>query len=87
MARTLFGKVEGKAAVFGLPAGFDIIEQIRRSKSVRLATAYGKLKGWSLLERAILKSRARVHLLTGLDFGLTEPALLRRWLKLSRDSR
>lgn len=87
MTRTLFPKMEGKAAVFGLPADFDILQEIKRSRCVRLATAYGKINGWKLLEGAFLKSKARVYLMAGMDFGLTEPALLWRWLKLSKNPR
>jgi HKD family nuclease len=87
MMRTLFGKTDGNAAVFGLPAGFDIVQEIKRSWSVRLATAYGKISGWDLLEGAVLRSKAKVYLLAGLNFGLTEPALLWRWLKLSKNHR
>ena len=87
VARTLFPGVDGEALVFGLPANFGIVEEIKRSGSVRLATAYGKISGWELLEEAVLKSNASVYLLAGLDFGLTETGLLRRWLKLRQDGR
>jgi HKD family nuclease len=87
VARTLFAGVDGEALVFGLPANFGIVEEIKRSTSVRLATAYGKIGGWKQLEGAVLTSNASVYLLAGLDFGLTEPGLLRQWLKLRQDGR
>jgi HKD family nuclease len=87
VARTLFPGVDGEALVFGLPAKFRILDEIKRSTSIRLATAYGKISGWRLLKEAVLKSKGSVYLLAGLDFGLTEPALLRQWRKLSRGGR
>jgi hypothetical protein len=87
VARTLFPGAGGEALVFALPPNFSIAEEVERSSSVRLATAYGKIRGWERIEEAVLKSNSKVYLLAGLDFGLTEPALLRRWLRLRNDGR
>src|SRR5438046_842916 len=84
MMRTLFKNEKGNAAVFGLIPSFNILEQLKKAQSIRLATAYGKLTGWELLEKGVERIRARVYLMAGLGFGLTEPSLLRRWLKLSK---
>jgi hypothetical protein len=55
-----------------------------RADGIWLATAFAHLDGWNLLAPHILKSKARVILITGLDFCQTEPKLLREWEKLSR---
>jgi hypothetical protein len=72
MSRTLFLEEEGNAAVFGLPRDFGIGEEIEHSSSLRLATAYAQKRGSERLEPAILKSKGKVYLLTGLEITISQ---------------
>jgi len=78
---------DSKAAVIGLPPKFTILGELEHADSIRLATAFGHMSGWAKLEPAITKCKGSVHLITGLDFFQTEPALLRRWNRASVNPR
>jgi hypothetical protein len=76
---------ESKAAVIGLPPKFRILEELEHADSIRLATAFGHMSGWAKLEPAIRKCKGSIHVITGLDFFQTEPALLRTWNRANSD--
>jgi HKD family nuclease len=82
---TLFASGKGTAHVVGLPEEFDVREELAKADSVHLATAYGHLSGWTLIEDAVLRCKGPVYLLTGLNHCLTEPALLANWLAAARE--
>jgi HKD family nuclease len=69
------------------PQNFEILDALRSCSEIRLAMAFSRLTGWSLLEKGILRSRGDVFLLTGLDFMQTQPSLLREWYELGRGDR
>jgi len=80
--RGVFGDSDD-AVVIGLPSGFDLGAALAGADGIWLATAFAHLDGWNLLAPHILRGKARVVLITGLDFCQTEPKLLREWAKLS----
>ncbi len=82
--RGLFG--EGASVVLGLPSRFRLQRALKTAKSIRLAMAFARVSGWKLLSEAIEANTGAVRLLTGLHFCLTEPRLLRSWLRLSSNS-
>jgi HKD family nuclease len=82
--RSLLRMRNDRAAVIGLPQGFDIAAVLRSATAIRLATAFAHVSGWKLVAEPIRNSRAVVQLLTGLDFFQTEPKLLRKWSRLSK---
>lgn len=78
--QTLVG--EGSAVVVGLPAGFDLSEELRSANEIRLATAFAHKSGWSYLKAGVAGSSADVFLLTGTEYNQTEPVVLKEWLQL-----
>jgi hypothetical protein len=78
---------DSRAAVFGLPPKFTVLEELEHADSIRLATAFGHMSGWEKLEPAINKCKGTIRLITGLDFFQTEPALLRTWNRASVNPR
>lgn len=72
----------GQAHVVNLPPNFDLIFQFKTAKTIRLATAFARKSGWDLLRKGISESKAKLKLLTGLDFNSTEPDMLRTWYEL-----
>lgn len=81
--RSLLGA--GEAAVLNLPNRFSFERAAAKATRISIATAFGKLSGWSMISRAIQESRAELRLVTGLAFFLTEPELLDRWFKLQAE--
>ena len=78
---------DSKAVVIGLPTQFTILEELEQANFIRLATAFGHMSGWEKLKPAIKRCKGSVHVITGLDFFQTEPALLRTWNRASVNPR
>jgi hypothetical protein len=78
--RTLLG--EGDAFVAGLPSDFVLTEVLKKAERIRLATAFAHLSGWRHFKKGVTDGRSLVFLLTGLEYCQTEPALLKKWLRL-----
>ena len=74
----------GNAVIVGLPRSFDLNRELARAVEIRLATAFAHWSGWRLLRPAIVKTNARVKLLTGLSFCQTEPKVLLDWWNISQ---
>jgi hypothetical protein len=71
--------------VVGRPSTFDFPAILKTASSVKLAVAFANKSGWSLLEVPLLNGSAIVKIVVGLNFGITDPALLEEWLKLSAE--
>lgn len=74
---------DSSATVIGLPANFNILEELEQADSIRLAMAFCHMTGWLKLQSGISKCKGTVQLITGLDFFQTEPTLLRTWNRLN----
>ena len=70
------------AKIIALPSRFSLLGELRRAKSVTFVMASAKRSGWNEIERELLVGTARIDILVGLNFGITEPAVLSDWLKL-----
>lgn len=71
--------------IVGRPISFDLHAALLSATSVKLAMAFAKKSGWSLLEEPLVNGSATVKIVVGLNFGITDPALLEEWLKLSAE--
>jgi HKD family nuclease len=67
----------------GCPPGFDLAERLKSAVSVQLAMAFAKQSGWKLFRDSLLQSPKCVEILVGLNFGITDLALLQEWLALT----
>jgi hypothetical protein len=82
------GPVEGEllndsvAKIIGLPEGFGLAQSLRAAKAVTLVMAFAKQSGWLSIKEALLSGKAGVDILVGLNFDITEPAVLSEWLGL-----
>ena len=75
-----------QAQVIGIPPDFNIVEELENADSVKIAMAFCHLTGWRRLLPGIKKCKGTIHLITGLYFCQTEPALLREWNRLAVSS-
>lgn len=70
------------AKIIGLPEGFGLAQSLRAAKAVTLVMAFAKQSGWLSIKEALLSGKAGVDILVGLNFDITEPAVLSEWLGL-----
>jgi HKD family nuclease len=77
----------GSAFVIGLPDPFNLKQELRSAKSIKLATAFAHWSGWKHLLPHIKKTAGTVKLLTGLSFCQTEPQVLYDWCERSQNGR
>jgi HKD family nuclease len=67
------------SVVAGVSEGFDLRELLKGAKTVRIAAAFGSLKGWEKVEDHLKSSSAEtVQVLLGQAFYQTDPRLLFR---------
>jgi len=74
---------KSQAHVIGIPPDFNIVQELENADSVRIAIAFCHMTGWLKILPGIQKCKGTIHLITGLDFCQTEPALLRAWNRLA----
>ena len=73
---------DSAAKIVGLPDGFDLTHSLRDAKAVTLVMAFAKRSGWISIKEALLSGNASIDILVGLNFDITEPAVLSEWLRL-----
>lgn len=66
--------------VVAAPPKFDLLIELEQANAIWVVSAFARNSGWSMIRGALVASSAQVVLLTGLDFCLTEPSVLRDWL-------
>ncbi len=71
-----------KQIIVGCPNGFELLERLVSASSVKLAMAFAKPSGWSLVKDALLSSKKKISIVVGLNFAITDPKLLDEWLEL-----
>lgn len=69
--------------VVGCPSGFDLADCLKSAESVKLAMAFAKRSGWSLFRESLMSGPKNIEILVGLNFGITDPALLQEWLAIA----
>lgn len=72
----------GPAKIVGTPGEFDLLESLRDARLVTLVMAFAKTTGWNSIKDALLSGDTQVEILVGLNFEITDPAVLTEWLKL-----
>lgn len=70
------------AKIIGLPERFVLEKSLCDAKAVTLIMAFAKQSGWLFINKALLSGNASVYILVGLNFDITEPAVLWEWLRL-----
>lgn len=66
--------------LLGAPSDFDLTRSLREAKRVWLVTAFAHMSGWKMIESALLKSKAKMVFMTGVDFCQSEPRVMRAWV-------
>lgn len=69
--------------VVGCPPGFNLSARLKSATSVRFAMAFAKRSGWELFSEVLLDGSKSIEILVGLNFGITDPALLQEWFGLA----
>ena len=70
------------AKIIGLPGDFDLLQSLREARAVTLSMAFAKKSGWLPIKQSLLSGDARVDILVGLNFEITDPDVLSDWLEL-----
>jgi hypothetical protein len=70
------------AKIIGTRKGFDLLESFRQAASVTLVVAFAKKSGWNTVKKALLSGHAQLEIIVGLNFAITDPAVLTEWLHL-----
>jgi hypothetical protein len=72
------------AKIIGSPTGFNLQDSLRDAKAVTLLMAFAKKSGWESIKDALISGNTQVEILVGLNFAITDPAVLSAWLKLKQ---
>ncbi len=66
--------------IFDAPEDFDLARSLAEAESVCVVTAFAHWSGWEMVRPWLLKSKANITLIAGLDFCQSEPRVLRDWI-------
>jgi HKD family nuclease len=68
--------------IIGIEEDFELLNSLRDARSVTLVMAFAKMSGWNTIKEPLLTGDAQVNIIVGLNFAITEPAVLTEWLRL-----
>lgn len=74
----------GRSELIGAPHSFNLLKEVTKATTIRLAVAFAHDSGWKMLKPSIDQSNADLFLLAGGSFFHTEPRVLRAWMRHPR---